>query len=236
MRALLYACTTAADLGRTVLDEKIPELRLHAGIQGWEVAGEFTDANPTGTGKRPGFDALCEAVKAGSGDVVLTNDISDLCWDLSTGLARLEQLGVGVSVGLVCIENSFDATTPTGAMRLRDAMALVFEHGRGRRRKRQRIGYLRAMAKAAGEPIAGRPRLALNPFQIKSLWERGLSQREIRDELKRLGCPISQGHVAKLVSQADGAGDLDHAARAAAMEKRGGRRKGGRPKKEKVEN
>lgn len=232
MRALLYASTTAADLGRTVLDEKLPELRRYAGIKGWEVVGEFTDAIPTGIGKRHGFDTLCAAIDAGRGDVVIANALSDLCWDIGAGLPRLEALGVGEKVALVCIRNSFDSTTPTGAIRLLDAMALIGEHRRDRARDRQRIGYLRALAKNAGEPIAGRQRIAVNPFEIKTLYEKGLSQSEMLKALHRLGCMISKGTLCRLIAQAHTAGQLDEAAREAAGEKRpNGIPRGGRPRK-----
>ena len=120
MLALLYACTTGADIGRTVLDEKLPELRRFAALKEWEVEGEFTDAIPTGVGKRAGFSALCAAIEAGKGDVVVANSIADLCWDLAAGLARMSELGLGTRCWLVCIRNSFDATTSAGVMRLLD--------------------------------------------------------------------------------------------------------------------
>lgn len=231
MRALLYACTTAADLGRTILDEKLPELRRYAGIKGWEVVAEFTDAIPTGIGKRPGFEALCAAIRAGKGEVVVANALSDLCWDIGAGLQRLEALGLGEKVALVCIRNSFDSTNPTGALRLLDAMSLLAEHRRDRARDRQRIGYLRAMAKADGEPIAGRARIAVNPFEIKTLYEKALSQAEMLKALHRLGCMISKGTLCRLIAQAKAAGQLDDAARQAAGEKRGGVPHSGRPRK-----
>lgn len=231
MRALLYACATGADFGQTVLDEKLPELRRFAGIKGYEVAGEFTDAIPTGMGKRPGFDALCAAIRAGSGDLVLANSIDDLFWDLGSWLPRLKAMGLGTACGLVCIENSFDATTWAGKVELLRFATLIDEWSRGRHRTRQRVGYLRSLAKADGEPIAGRPRLALNLFEIKALWEKALSQREMQRELARLGRPVSKGYLSKLITRANLAGQLDHAARAAAGEGRGGPPRGGRPKK-----
>lgn len=231
MKALLYACTTAADLGQTVNDEKLPQLRRYAGMRGWEIAGEFTDAIPTGMGRRPGFEDLCAALKAGRGEVVIATAIDELAWDLASGLKRLRDLGLGDGVQLVCLENSFDATTPTGAIRLLDAMTLVAEHRAGRNRRRQRIGYLRKLAAADGDPIAGRPRLAVNQFEIKTLWERALSQRAIQAELHRLGCPISKGLLHKIIQECDSAGILDHAARQSAAEARGGLPRAGRPKK-----
>ncbi|MEO8276373.1 MAG: recombinase family protein [Thermoanaerobaculia bacterium] len=227
-RAFLYACSTAADLGRTVLDEKLPELRRFAALRNWEVVGEFTDSIPTGVGKRPGFAELCEAMRAGKADVVLANSIADLCWDLRSGLARLRELGLGTGVALVCVRNSFDATTSTGAIRLLDAMALVSEHGRDRAHDRQRIGILRQQARDEGVSMAGRPRVVLSLMEIKDLWEKqGLSQPEVLQRLTAVGAPVSKGTLSKAILNGVEAGELDPAARAQVIAKRGGLRRGG---------
>lgn len=231
-RALLYACTTAADLGRTVLDEKLPELRRYAAVKEWEVAGEFTDSIPTGVGKRPGFLDLVEAIGAGKGDVVIANSIADLCWDLGTGLLRLQQLGVGSRVWLVCIRNGFDATTPAGALRLLDAMALVAEHRRDRAAYRQQIGILRARGRESGLSMAGRPRVVLSLMELRELWQvQALSQPEILRKLEAAGARVSKGTLARAILNGVEAGSLDPAARAVAMEKRGGLNRGGRKRK-----
>lgn len=229
MKALLYACTTAADLGRTVLDEKLPELRRYAALKEWPVVGEFTDSIPTGIGKRQGFDAMCAELAAGKADVVVANSIADICWDLGIGLLRLQQLGVGSGVWLVCIRNSFDATTPAGALRLLDSMALIAEHRRDRAQTRQQIGIIRSRSRECGLTLAGRPRVILSPMELKDLWEvQGLSQPEILRKLDAAGARVSKGTLARAILNGVEAGSLDPAARAIAMEKRGGLNRGGR--------
>lgn len=234
MRALIYACTTAADLGRTVLDEKLPELRRYAGLHEWPIAGEFTDSVPTGVGKRPGFESLCAAIEAGDGDVVVANSLANLCWDLRDGLLRLQKMGLGSRVWLVCIRNSFDATTPAGALRLLDAMSIIAEHGRDRAQERQQIGIIRARSRQVGVRIAGRPRVMLSPLEVKELWELGLSQSEMLKKLIAVGAPVSKGTLAKAIVTAIEAGSMDLAARAAAIAKRGGLNPGGRKRKAKA--
>lgn len=232
MRALLYACTTAADLGRTVLDEKLPELRRYAALHEWPVVGEFTDSIPTGVGKRQGFEALCAQIAAGNGDVVVANSLANLCWDIRTGFQRLQELGLGSRAWLVCIRNGFDATTPAGALRLLDAMSLIAEHGRDRAQERQQIGIIRSRSREVGLHLSGRPRVILSPMEVKELWEQGFSQNEILRKLIAIGSPVSKGTLAKAVITAREAGNLDLEKRAAALAKRGGSPRGGRPRKD----
>lgn len=232
--ALLYASTTAADLGQTALDEKLPELRRYAAARGWSIAGEFTDSVPTGTGRRHGFSELCAAIGAGKGEVVLANSLSDLCWDLATGLRRLQEMGLGDRCALVCIRNSFDGTSAAGQLRLLDAMAIVEEHRRNRNRDRAMIGVLRAAAKTAGVAIAGRPRVNLNPMELGSMYARGLSQREMLALLARAGASVSKGTLSKAIKLYRDDGKFDEVARAAALEARGGLSRGGRKTKKKA--
>lgn len=227
MRALLYACTTAADLGRTVLDEKLPELRRYCAVKGWIVAGEFTDSIPTGVGRRPGFAELVAAGQAGIGEVVVANSIADLCWDLGTGLARLREMGVGSGMWLVCVRNSFDATTPAGALRLLDAMGLVAEHRRDRARDRQQIGILRSRARESGVSMAGRPQVVLSLLELREMYESGLSQSEMLRKLTAAGAPVSKGKLSSAIKTALEAGSLDLDRRAGALAARGGVPRGG---------
>jgi DNA invertase Pin-like site-specific DNA recombinase len=231
VKSLLYACTTAADLGHTVLDEKLPELRLYAAARDWEVAGEYTDAIPTGIGRRPGFAKLCDALRAGAGNVVIATSISDLCWDISTGLRRLHELGLGAQVSLVCLRNSFDATTPTGQLRLLDTLALIAEHRRDRARDRQRIGVLRAIAKNGGSPISGRPRSFLHLMEIRPMYERGLSQSEMLKTLRSADWEVSKSKLSAMIRTYRESGEIgpeSEAARVKAIVDRGGLPCGGR--------
>lgn len=227
MRAALYACTTAADLGQTVFDEKLPELRRYASVRDWEVVGEYTDATPSGTGRRQGFDRLCADVTAGKVEVVVANALHDLFWDL-TQAARIAEPWTRAGVRLVCLRGEFDATTELGWREFVYFTARLDEWRRGRMRERQRIGVLRAQLQAAGAPIAGRPRVVVNPMEVKAGYERGLSQREILDRIHRAGGQLSKGTLVKVVADLRVSGQVDEARRAAAIAARGGLPHGGR--------
>lgn len=236
MRAALYACATAADLGRTVNDEKLPELRRFAAVKDWTVAGEWTDSVPTGMGRRPGFEALCAAIAAGTIDVLVAVSISDLCWDLARGLAALQAAGIGRGVALVCLRNSFDATTTAGAMRLLDALTLVAEHRLGRQVELQRIGYLRALAKTGGAVLPGRPRTLIHDLELKELYERqGLSLRKMAKKLSRPDHKVGRDVVHRAVRAGLAAGILDAEARAKTLARLGPPERHGRPRRKRPE-
>lgn len=227
MRAALYACTTAADLGQTVLDEKVPELRRFVAVQDWQVAGEFTDAVPSGTGRRPGFSRLCEAIAAGKVDVVVANAIHELFWDIGR-MAQLLRPWTEAGVRLVCLRSSVDATTPAGWVRLLDAASLLHDWRSGRMRDRQRIGILRAELSAAGDPIAGRARVLVNPLEIAAGYHRGLSQREMIQRIRRAGGRISKGTLSTVLEGLRERGELDDDRRERAIAERGGLARPGR--------
>ena len=227
MRAALYACTTAADLGQTVNDAKLPELRRYASVRDWSVVGEYTDATPTGTGRRQGFDRLCADVAAGKIDVVVATALHDLWWDL-TQVARVAEPWTQAGVRLVCVRSSFDATTELGWREFCYFAARVEEWRAGRHAERQRIGVLRAQMSAAGAPVAGRPRAVVNPQEVKAGYERGLSGSEILERIERAGGRLSKGTLSKVLRELRDGGLLDEVRRQSALAARGGLRRGGR--------
>lgn len=227
MKAAIYSCTTAADLGQTVHDAKLPELRRYASVRDWQVVGEYTDATPTGTGRRPGFDRLCFDVEAGKVDVVVANSLHDLWWDL-TQVARVSEPWTRAGVRLVCLRSNFDATSEVGWREFCYFAARVEEWRAGRHAERQRIGVLRAQMSAAGAPIAGRPRVVVNPMEVKAGYERGLSQAEIRERVERAGGRLSKGTLSKVLRELHDGGLLDEVRRQKAIAARGGLRRGGR--------
>lgn len=227
MRVALYACTTAADLGRTVFDEKLPELRRYASVRDWEVVGEFLDATPNGNGRRPSFDRMCTEIQAGKVGLVLANALHDLFWDL-TQVGKIAEPWTRAGVRLVCVRNGFDATTELGWREFLYFTSRVEEWRIGRFRERQRIGVLRAQLHAAGAPIAGRPRIVLNPMEVKAGYERGLSQSEILARILRAGGRASKGTINKVLRELLESGQLDEERRSAAIAARGGLPRGGR--------
>ena len=227
LRAGLYACTTAADLGQTVNDAKLPELRRYASVRDWQIAGEYTDATPTGTGRRQGFDRLCADIVAGKVTVVVANSLHDLWWDLSQA-ARVAEPWSAAGIRMVCVRTGFDTTDELGWREFIYFAARVAEWHRGRMGERQRIGVLRAQMKTAGAPIAGRPRAVVNPLEVKAGYERGLSERETRDCILRAGGRVSKGTIGKILRDLRDSGQIDELRRQRALIERGGLPAGGR--------
>jgi hypothetical protein len=227
VRAALYACTTAADLGQTVHDLKLPELRRYAAVQDWEVVGEYTDAIPTGIGRRQGFERLTTGIGSGKVDVVVANALHELCWDI-TRMARLLLPWSTAGVRVVCLDGSLVVTSPADwVLQMRVAQVLN-SWLLGRARERQRIGILRAELGAAGAPMAGRPRSVVNPLEVAAGYHLGLSQREICARIRRAGGNLSKGKVAQVLDSLRAEGQLDDSKRAAMIAERGGLPPGGR--------
>lgn len=227
MRAALYASTTAADLGRSGAEDILPELRRYAELQGWEVVAEQVDVCPAGSGKRPGYEQIEQLVAAGAVDVVVTDSLHRIFRDFAH-FARLAPAWVEKGLALVCTQQGFDATTPAGWARLLAGVTLVAEWQQARYRERQRIGYLRARAAADGDHTFGRPRIGVNPLEVKTLYERGLSNTEMIAKVVKAGGRLSKGTLWRELDRQRALGLLDEAARAKAIAERGGPDRGGR--------
>lgn len=227
MRAALYASTSAADLGRSAAEDILPELRRYAAVQGWEVVAEHVDVCPTGAGKRPGFEEIEKLADAGGVDVVVTDTLNRLFRDFGQ-FARLGPAWVGRGLALVCTQQGFDATTPVGWARLMAGVTLIAEWQHSRYREQQRIGWLRARAAAEGDQGFARPAVAVNPLEVKTLYERGLSHSEIVAKVVKAGGRLSKGTLWREIERQRALGLLDEAARAAAQTERGSRDRGGR--------
>lgn len=226
MRAALYARVSSADLGATIETEQLPELRRYAELRGWPVIVERSDVTPEAAGKRPGFEALLDDVGAGRVDIVVCESLHRLFRDVLQ-LARYGREWSEHGVRVVSIRQAFDATTAPGWARFLDAVSLVESLVRERLRERALIGALRSRL-TRGDDAIGRPRRIVNPLEVRDLWEAGLSEREAVKRARALGSTLSQATYRKTIRELLATGQLDQAKRDAAIEKRGGLRRGGR--------
>lgn len=160
MRALIY-CRLSKD--RNGLSESVArqerDCRELCAREGWVVAGVFSDNDMSGFKRglrRPGFDALQDAIRAGACDAVVVWKIDRLTRQprqLEPVIDMLED----ARVLLRSVNDPVDASTPTGRMVLRMAGAMASAESENTSLRMRAANRSRA---ENGEPSAG----GLRPF------------------------------------------------------------------------
>ncbi len=228
MKAVIYDRTSAADLGRTVHDDdRLPALARHVAARGWELAGTHWDNDPSPNGQRPGLQQML-ALPVGSFDVLVVGHLHAVCRDVRNFLQLTRELAQR-GVALVATKDVVDSTGTGEAKRAYDlAMLMLHRLDHARRSEIARAGIVTH----AVDPQTRRRRLVvINALEVKQLWESGLSQREMLAELKARKCRVGLGTLNDQIRRMLESGELNQAARDAAIVARGGIRKGGRPRK-----
>ena len=175
---------TAATYARvSTLDQDpaapIEQLRTYCRARGWEVR-EYVDHGVSGAKqRRPGLDALLQAVRRRMVGVVVCTKLDRL----ARSLEHLVALGgefKALGIDLVVLDQAIDTTTAAG--RAMFGMLAVFaEFERDLIRERVIAGLRRA--KALGKRV-GRPRTQVDRDQILALRVAGLSYRVIGHRLR----------------------------------------------------
>src|SRR5438128_5952353 len=169
MTAAIYARVSTLDQDPTA---QLEHLRTYCRARGWEVR-EYVDHGASGAKqRRPGLDALLQAVRRRTVGVVVCTKLDRL----ARSLAQLVALGGefrALGIDLVVLDQAIDTTTSAG--RAMFGMLAVFaEFERDLIRERVSAGVQRA--KAAGARI-GRPRAQVSGEEVLALREAGLSYR-----------------------------------------------------------
>ncbi|MHC4093848.1 MAG: recombinase family protein [Planctomycetota bacterium] len=175
-RAAIYARVSTD--GQSV-ENQLAELQRVVSRHGWEVAGVYTDegiSGAKGRDRRPGFDALCNAVSRREVDVVAAWSVDRLGRSLQDLVAFLGELRAK-GLDLYLHVQGLDTATPAG--RAMFGMLGVFaEFERGMIQERVRAGLARARAR--GKRL-GRPP-SLTQAQVRDIArdrEAGLSLRRL---------------------------------------------------------
>src|SRR5713226_5505396 len=176
MTAGVYGRVSTSDQDPTA---QLEQLRMYCRARGWEVR-EYVDHGVSGARqRRPGLDALLQAVRRRTIGVVVCTKLDRL----ARSLAHLVALGgefKALGIDLVVLDQAIDTTTAAG--RAMFGMLAVFaEFERDLIRERVIAGLQRA--RALGKRI-GRPPSAVSRGQVVALREAGLSYRGIGRRLR----------------------------------------------------
>ena len=186
MKAALYArCSTR---------EQHPEVQLtpllaYAERRGWEVQ-QFIDHAVSGRcSRRPGLDALLEAVRSRKVDAIAITKLDRLFRStrhLSALAAELEAL----RVDLVVIDQSIDTSTPAGKL-LFNVLAAIGEFEGDLIRERTLAGL--DAARRRGKKL-GRPKRVFDQHQVRRAQRLRASGKSIREVAAILGISRSMAH------------------------------------------
>lgn len=203
MRAAIYA-RFSTDLQREEsIDDQIRSCERLAKVQGFVLAGSFSDAGISGgTADRPGYQAMLTAARAGLFDIIIAEDVSRL-WrqrsEYGVRSAELEDLGVHLAT---CVGDDTRRDGYGLVLAIKSAMA---EHQRREISYRTRRGMegLAARGESTGGRLYGFPsprvapeRTAAEAATVRRVFaERaaGMGVREILDGLERDGNPAPRG-------------------------------------------
>jgi putative DNA-invertase from lambdoid prophage Rac len=170
--------------GQTVENQR-PDLEQIARVRGFEMTGEYVEAESTKK-KRPEYEAMLEDARRGAFDLLLLWALDRFGRDTlgnMQAVAELDRLGIRI----VSLQESWlDTTGPTRTL-LVAIFSWVAEQERERRGERTRAGLerVRTYGSRSGRPI-GRPRRldAETVASVLRLAAEGESQRDIAVAIK----------------------------------------------------
>jgi DNA invertase Pin-like site-specific DNA recombinase len=187
-RAGLYARVSTHD--QQTLPMQISAMREYARNRGWEIAVEVKDVG-SGAALRQKREELIAAAKRRDIDLVVVWRLDRWGRSLVDLVNTLQEL-TSLKVGFISLSEALDLTTPSGRA-LAGMLAVFAEFERDILRDRVKAGI--AQARTEGRPHGRPPSAALHTKEIKALFRKGLSKREIA---KRLG--ISRTSVRRLLA------------------------------------
>jgi DNA invertase Pin-like site-specific DNA recombinase len=179
MKVALYARVSTKDKGQDT-ENQLEQLRKFAESQNWPIVREYVDKATGKRSDREQFQQMFEAASRREFDLVLFWSLDRFSREgvLETlnHLQRLQSYGVGY--------RSFTEQYLDSCGVFKDAvlsiLATIAKQERIRISERVTAGL--AKARKAGR-IGGRPRLVVDRDQATKLFDEGMTQREIADEM-----------------------------------------------------
>ncbi len=178
MRVAIYARVSTTDKGQDV-GMQLRDLEAYTKARGWTIRDRFVDEGVSGSQtKRPALDRLLSACRRRQIDVVLVWRLDRLGRSLKHLIMTLDELQ-SLGVAFVSLHEQLDCTTATGQLLLH-LLGAFAEFERAIIRERVKAGL--ANARNKGKRL-GRPSLAIDHLQVKTLRKTGHSIRQIAGEL-----------------------------------------------------
>lgn len=190
MKAALYARVSTQNP-----DMELRELREYCRRRGWEVTGEYVDAEVTG-GKeqRPELDRLLAECRRRQADAFVVYRYDRFAQSLRQLVKTLEEFAA-LGIEFVSLHEGVDTSTPNGRL-IFGIFASIAELERELIRERVRFGL--AAARARGKRL-GRPRRSVDAAEVTRLRDSGASCRVIAG---RLGVSVGTAYnVARVRSK-----------------------------------
>jgi DNA invertase Pin-like site-specific DNA recombinase len=187
VRAGLYARVSTHD--QQTLPLQLAAMRDYVKRRGWPAALEVQDVS-SGASLREKREALLAAARRRELDVVVVWRLDRWGRSLVDLVTTLQELAA-LKVGFVSLSEALDMTTPSGRA-LAGMLAVFAEFERDILRDRVKAGI--AQARKNGRPHGRPPTVAHHAPEIRRLFKKGVSKREIA---KRLN--ISRASVRRLL-------------------------------------
>ena len=177
LRAALYARVSTHD--QQTLPMQLSAMRQYARKRGWAVALEIKDVG-SGATLRQKREELLVAARRREVDVIIVWRLDRWGRSLVDLVTTLQDLS-SLKVGFVSLTEALDLTTP-GGRALAGMLAVFAEFERDILRDRVKAGI--AQARKEGRPH-GRPQTVTKyTTEIKKLFRKGVSKRQIAKQLK----------------------------------------------------
>lgn len=187
LRVGLYARVSTHD--QQTLPMQISTMRAYAKRRGWSVALEEKEVG-SGAKTRPRREELLRAARRREIDAIVVWRLDRWGRSLLDLIGSLNELHM-VGVGFVSLSEALDMTTPAGRA-LAGMLAVFAEFERDILRDRVRAGI--AQARKEGRPHGRPPTVQRHGAEIRSLFARGFSKRQIASRLS-----ISRSSVRRLL-------------------------------------
>ena len=176
-RVGLYARVSTHD--QQTLPLQLSAMRDYAKRRGWAVVLKVEDVG-SGVRERPKREELLRVARRRELDLILVWRLDRWGRSLVDLVTTLQEL-TALQVGFVSLSEALDLTTPSGRA-LAGMLAVFAEFERDILRDRVKAGI--AQARKEGRPHGRPPTIVKHLGEVKKLFRRGVSKREIA---KRLG-------------------------------------------------
>src|SRR5262252_7508393 len=178
-RTALYMRISTKGNGQTT-DTQALSLREYAERRGFEILGEYVDVGISGAKDRwPELDRLMTDARRRKLDAVLVARFDRFARSTKHLVLALEEFNA-LGIDFVSLNESVDTSTPMGKM-IFTVIGAVAELERSLFRERVMMGLDRA--KRQGKKL-GRPHKLVDREQVARLRARGLSLRQVANELE----------------------------------------------------